>query len=98
VLGSYGTILHAVEHFEVSVHVVVAIGIFLGIISISNIIKYFLHHFHTSTFALIIAFVICSIYVIFPVLSLSIGSTLISSLIFLAGRTIPTILGRIASA
>src|SRR5699024_5350876 len=36
VLGSYGTILHAVEHFEFSVLVVVAIGIFLGIISISN--------------------------------------------------------------
>ncbi|HLR64840.1 MAG TPA: DUF368 domain-containing protein [Pseudogracilibacillus sp.] len=95
VLGSYGTILHAVEHFEFSVLVVVAIGIFLGIISISNIIKYFLHHFHTATFALIIGFVIGSIYVIFPGWPLSIGSTLISLLIFLAGLTIATILGRI---
>lgn len=95
VLGSYGTILHAVEHFDIPVIIVVGIGIFIGIISVSNLIKYFLSHFETATFSVIIGFVIGSIWVIFPGLPETAASWAISALVFLAGLVVAVTLGKV---
>src|SRR5690625_1609054 len=66
VIGVYKTVIHAVSTFDIKVIIVVGIGIALGIVTMSKIIHYFLKHYRTATFALIIGLVIGSVFVIFP--------------------------------
>jgi len=66
VIGVYATVIHAVSVFQMDVILVVGAGIAIGIVTMSKIIHYFLQHFRTATFSLIIGLVIGSIFVIFP--------------------------------
>src|SRR5699024_8911250 len=67
VLGVYYTAIDAVDNLEISVILVMGSGIFIGVISISKLIKFFLNHYRTATFAMVIGLVIGSVFVIFPV-------------------------------
>lgn len=95
VLGMYETIIQAVSEMELDVILVVGIGIFIGIIVMSKIIQYFLTHFRTATFALIIGFVIGSVYVIFPGWTSDISQMLVSVAVFAIGLLLATVLGKI---
>lgn len=65
-LGVYPTIIEVISTLDIPVILVVALGIVMGIIMMSKLIHYFLKHFRTNTFAIIIGAVIGSVFVIFP--------------------------------
>src|SRR5699024_6988452 len=66
VLGVYYTVINAIKNLELGVIVVTGLGIVIGIITMSKVIHFFLNHFRTGTFAIIIGLVIGSVFVIFP--------------------------------
>lgn len=101
ILGSYATVMESVENFEIGVILVVGIGILLGIITMSKIIHYFLSHFRTVTYSLIIGLVIGSIYVIYTTYIMptdwtaSTGQIITSVITFIVGLIVAFILGKI---
>lgn len=95
VIGVYNTVIHAISTLEFSVIFVVGTGIFIGIITMSKIIHYFLNHYRTATFALIIGLVIGSIYVIFPGWSENTPQLIVSVAVFATGLCTAYLLGRV---
>lgn len=65
-IGVFKTVIHAISHLEWDVLAVVGIGIVCGILLVSKIIQYFLSHYRTGTFAVIIGLVVGSIAVVYP--------------------------------
>src|SRR5690625_7874117 len=66
IMGVFPTVMAALTNFEILTMAIIAAGIFIGIVTISKIIHFFLKNYHTGTFAVIIGSVIGSIIVIFP--------------------------------
>lgn len=95
VIGVYDTVINAIDNLEIDVILVTGAGIFIGIIFMSKVINYFLTHFRTGTFAVIIGMVIGSIVVIFPGWPISVPLLLISILTFAIGLTAAYILGKV---
>lgn len=71
VFGAYGTVMFSISELvnlnftALPILIIVGLGILTGFMLSSRMIQYFLHH-TTMTFALIIGFVIGSIYAVFP--------------------------------
>ncbi|PSL45893.1 putative membrane protein [Salsuginibacillus halophilus] len=95
ILGIYWTIIEAVASFNFTVIAVVGVGVLIGIGIMSKIIHFFLHHYHFATYALLIGFVIGSIFLMFPGWADDPFSIGISLLTFLAGLIAAGLLGRI---
>lgn len=95
VFGVYSTIMEAVTELEMTVILVVGTGIALGILTMSKIIHYFFGRYRSETFALIIGFIIGSVYVIFPGLPTGGLQFIIYTLLFLFGLTIAYVIGRV---
>lgn len=95
VLGVYDTIIDAVSNLDLLVILVVGTGIVLGIILMSKMIHYFLTHFRLTTFAIIIGFVIGSIYVIFPGWATNTNELIVTTITFISGLILATILGKV---
>lgn len=95
VIGVYSTVMHAVEVIDLKVIFVVGIGIFLGIVTMSKIINYFLHHYRIATFAMIIGLVIGSIFVIFPGWAINTSQLIICIIVFAVGLLTAYILGKV---
>lgn len=95
VIGVYYTVINSIKNLELGVIIVTGLGIFIGIITMSKIIHYFLSHFRTSTFAVIIGLVIGSIFVIFPGWPMSGIFVFISILTFSTGLLVAYILGKV---
>lgn len=95
VIGVFPTVMSAISNFELSVIIVTGIGILVGIISMSKIVNYFLTHYRSSTFALIIGMVIGSIVVIFPGWPTNVPLLLLSIFSFATGLLAAFILGRV---
>ncbi|WP_426786630.1 DUF368 domain-containing protein [Staphylococcus capitis] len=72
VFGAYGTVMFSISELvnlnftALPILIIVGLGILTGFMLSSRMIQYFLHHDTTMTFALIIGFVIGSIYAVFP--------------------------------
>ncbi|KDE95751.1 membrane protein [Staphylococcus sp. TE8] len=72
VFGAYGTVMFSISELvnlnftALPILIIVGLGILTGFMLSSRMIQYFLHHHTTMTFALIIGFVIGSIYAVFP--------------------------------
>ncbi|MCJ1656833.1 DUF368 domain-containing protein [Staphylococcus sp. NRL 21/187] len=72
VFGTYGTIMLAIAdlvklNFDgLPILLIVGLGVIVGFLLSSRIIRYFLHHHFVMTFALITGLVIGSIYAVFP--------------------------------
>lgn len=73
----------------------VGFGILLGLISMSKIVKFFLDHYTSGTFAVIIGLVIGSVFVIFPGVPESTGLLTASIITFLGGLLAAWLLGRV---
>ncbi|WP_217587352.1 DUF368 domain-containing protein [Lentibacillus saliphilus] len=95
VIGSYSTIMAALSHFHFDVLFVFGIGVVAGIVIMSRIIRYFLEHYRTATFASVIGFVIGSLAVVFPGWATSLPLMIISILAFAVGLLAAVTLGRI---
>lgn len=72
VFGAYGTVMFSISELvnlnftALPILIIVGLGVLTGFMLSSRMIQYFLHHHTTMTFALIIGFVIGSIYAVFP--------------------------------
>lgn len=72
VFGAYGTVMFSISELvnlnftALPILIIIGLGILTGFMLSSRMIQYFLHHHTTMTFALIIGFIIGSIYAVFP--------------------------------
>lgn len=95
VIGVYATVISAISNLQLDIIAVVGVGVFLGIITMSKIINYFLQNYRNMTFSLIIGMVLGSIFVIFPGWPESNDLWLISVVAFAIGIFVAYILGRV---
>jgi len=95
-IGVYPTVIAAISNFQLDIIAVTGAGIVIGFLVMSKIINFFLTHYYTRTFAIIIGLVIGSAFAVFPGFA-GVDNTLIllSVVAFAAGLLVAYILGRI---
>ncbi|KAB2952175.1 DUF368 domain-containing protein [Heliorestis acidaminivorans] len=84
-LGVYPTVIHALSVLHIPIIITVIMGIGIGLILTSKIIHYLFIHYKIATYAVMIGFVVGSIFVVFPGLSSDIFIIFLSFSAFLGG-------------
>ncbi|HHC5916839.1 TPA: DUF368 domain-containing protein [Staphylococcus aureus] len=103
VFGVYGTVMLAISEFvklnfaSLPILLAVGFGVLAGFIISSKIIQYFLTHHKLMTFALIIGFVVGSLFAVFPGLPTNIVMWFVSLVVFIIGFIVSLTLGRITA-
>ncbi|HCC5690957.1 TPA: DUF368 domain-containing protein [Staphylococcus aureus] len=103
VFGVYGTVMLAISEVVklnfagLPILLAVGFGVLAGFIISSKIIQYFLTHHKLMTFALIIGFVVGSLFAIFPGLPTNIVMWFVSLVVFIIGFIVSLTLGRITA-
>ncbi|HCY6285424.1 TPA: DUF368 domain-containing protein [Staphylococcus aureus] len=103
VFGVYGTVMLAISEVVklnftgLPILLAVGFGVLAGFIISSKIIQYFLTHHKLMTFALIIGFVVGSLFAVFPGLPTNIVMWFVSLVVFIIGFIVSLTLGRITS-
>lgn len=103
VFGVYGTVMLAISEVVklnfagLPILLAVGFGVLAGFIISSKIIQYFLTHHKLMTFALIIGFVVGSLFAVFPSLPTSIVMWFVSLVVFIIGFIVSLTLGRITA-
>ncbi|WP_409252605.1 DUF368 domain-containing protein [Bacillus sp. SCS-153A] len=95
IIGVYSTVISAISNFQLDVIFVVGIGVLLGIVVMSKLIKFFLERYSSATYALIIGLVVGSIVVIYPGIPDSASLIVLSVVTFLGGLFFARVLGRV---
>src|SRR5690625_5622235 len=94
-MGVYLTVINGLIELDIPVILTVGFGILIGLLTMSKVINYFLTHYRTATFALIIGLVIGSVFVIYPGMPTGLIMWIISIATFVTGLLIAYLLGRI---
>ncbi|HDE4299315.1 TPA: DUF368 domain-containing protein [Staphylococcus aureus] len=103
VFGVYGTVMLAISEVVklnftgLPILLAVGFGVLAGFIISSKIIQYFLTHHKLMTFALIIGFVVGSLFAVFPDLPTNIVMWFVSLVVFIIGFIVSLTLGRITA-
>ncbi|MCQ1368356.1 DUF368 domain-containing protein [Staphylococcus aureus] len=103
VFGFYGTVMLAISEVVklnfagLPILLAVGFGVLAGFIISSKIIQYFLTHHKLMTFALIIGFVVGSLFAVFPGLPTNIVIWFVSLVVFIIGFIVSLTLGRITA-
>ncbi|HCY6501894.1 TPA: DUF368 domain-containing protein [Staphylococcus aureus] len=103
VFGVYGTVMLAISEVVklnfagLPILLAVGFGVLAGFIISSKIIQYFLTHHKLMTFALIIGFVVGSLFAVFPALPTNIVMWFVSLVVFIIGFIVSLTLGRITA-
>ncbi|HAY3404737.1 TPA: DUF368 domain-containing protein [Staphylococcus aureus] len=103
VFGVYGTVMLAISEVVklnftgLPILLAVGFGVLAGFIISSKIIQYFLTHHKLMTFALIIGFVVGSLFAVFPGLPNNIVMWFVSLVVFIIGFIVSLTLGRITA-
>ncbi|HCZ1156266.1 TPA: DUF368 domain-containing protein [Staphylococcus aureus] len=103
VFGVYGTVMLAISEVVklnfagLPILLAVGFGVLAGFIILSKIIQYFLTHHKLMTFALIIGFVVGSLFAVFPGLPTNIVMWFVSLVVFIIGFIVSLTLGRITA-
>ncbi|SCS64367.1 DUF368 domain-containing protein [Staphylococcus aureus] len=103
VFGVYGTVMLAISEVVklnfagLPIILAVGFGVLAGFIISSKIIQYFLTHHKLMTFALIIGFVVGSLFAVFPGLPTNIVMWFVSLVVFIIGFIVSLTLGRITA-
>src|SRR5690625_4179031 len=95
IIGVFPTVISAISNFQLDIIAVTGTGIAIGMLTMSKVIHYFLTHYHTGTFAIIIGMVIGSIFVIFPGWPEQLNVFLINGFIFCVGLLTAYLLGKV---
>ncbi|KYG29692.1 hypothetical protein AZF04_08975 [Alkalihalobacillus trypoxylicola] len=95
IFGVYVTILDAVSSFHFPVLIVVGLGVLVGLLITSKLVRYFFMHHRTTTYAVMIGCVAGSLFVIFPGIPVGLGQWLICMIMFLIGFILAGFLGRL---
>ncbi|MCP8618107.1 DUF368 domain-containing protein [Salirhabdus salicampi] len=93
-IGVYPTIIHVLSERHLFLISVVGVGVLTGIVACSKIVRFFLEHYYTSTYAVIIGLVVGSIFVIFPGFERNILPAVYSIITFGLGMVAATLLGK----
>lgn len=103
VFGVYGTVMLAISEVVklnfagLPILLAVGFGVLAGFIISSKIIQYFLTRHKLMTFALIIGFVVGSLFAVFPGLPTNIVMWFVSLVVFIIGFIVSLTLGRITA-
>jgi len=103
VFGVYGTVMYAISEFisfnfaAIPVLITVGLGVVCGFLFSSKLIQYLLTHYTYLMYAVIIGFVVGSLYAVFPGLPSSWGIWIISIVTLILGFIISYKLGHITS-
>ena len=103
IFGAYGTVMYAISQLvkfnfnALPILLIVGLGILTGFLVSSKLIQYLLHHHTTMTFALIIGFVIGSIFAVYPGLPKSALTWIISIVTLIVGFIVSYVLGQITA-
>ncbi|EOB7115101.1 TPA: DUF368 domain-containing protein [Staphylococcus aureus] len=103
VFGVYGTVMLAISEVVklnfagLPILLAVGFGVLAGFIISSKIIQYFLTHHKLMTFALIIGFVVGSLFAVFLGLPTNIVMWFVSLVVFIIGFIVSLTLGRITA-
>ncbi|HDJ5520184.1 TPA: DUF368 domain-containing protein [Staphylococcus aureus] len=103
VFGVYGTVMLAISEVVklnfagLPILLAVGFGVLAGFVISSKIIQYFLTHHKLMTFALIIGFVVGSLFAVFPGLPTNIVMWFVSLVVFIIGFIVSLTLGRITA-
>ncbi|HDJ7199182.1 TPA: DUF368 domain-containing protein [Staphylococcus aureus] len=103
VFGVYGTVMLAISEVVklnfagLPILLAVGFGVLAEFIISSKIIQYFLTHHKLMTFALIIGFVVGSLFAVFPGLPTNIVMWFVSLVVFIIGFIVSLTLGRITA-
>ncbi|HBY84101.1 DUF368 domain-containing protein [Staphylococcus sp.] len=103
IFGAYGTVMFAISELvkfnfnALPILLIVGLGILTGFLVSSKLIQYLLHHHTTMTFALIIGFVIGSIFAVYPGLPHSALTWIISIVTLIIGFIVSYVLGQITA-
>ncbi|HDB6925683.1 TPA: DUF368 domain-containing protein [Staphylococcus aureus] len=103
VFGVYGTVMLAISEVVklnfagLPILLAVGFGVLAGFIISSKIIQYFLTHHKLMTFALVIGFVVGSLFAVFPGLPTNIVMWFVSLVVFIIGFIVSLTLGRITA-
>lgn len=103
VFGVYGTVMLSISEVVklnfagLPILLAVGFGVLAGFIISSKIIQYFLTHHKLMTFALIIGFVVGSLFAVFPGLPTNIMMWFVSLVVFIIGFIVSLTLGRITA-
>ncbi|HDD0322229.1 TPA: DUF368 domain-containing protein [Staphylococcus aureus] len=103
VFGVYGTVMLSISEVVklnfagLPILLAVGFGVLAGFIISSKIIQYFLTHHKLMTFALIIGFVVGSLFAVFPGLPTNIVMWFVSLVVFIIGFIVSLTLGRITA-
>ncbi|EOB9486446.1 DUF368 domain-containing protein [Staphylococcus aureus] len=103
VFGVYGTVMLAISEVVklnfagLPILLAVGFGVLAGFIISSKIIQYFLTHHKLMTFALIIGFVVGSLFAVFPGLPTNIVMWFVLLVVFIIGFIVSLTLGRITA-
>ncbi|HHA6330716.1 TPA: DUF368 domain-containing protein [Staphylococcus aureus] len=103
VFGVYGTVMLAISEVVklnfagLPILLAVGFGVLAGFIISSKIIQYFLTHHKLMTFALIIGFVVGSLFAVFPGLPTNIVMWFVSLVVFIIGFIVSLTSGRITA-
>lgn len=103
VFGVYGTVMLAISEVVklnftgLPILLAAGFGVLAGFIISSKIIQYFLTHHKLMTFALIIGFVVGSLFAVFPGLPTNIVMWFVSLVVFIIGFIVSLTLGRITA-
>ncbi|HBC4607521.1 TPA: DUF368 domain-containing protein [Staphylococcus aureus] len=103
VFGVYGTVMLTISEVVklnftgLPILLAVGFGVLAGFIISSKIIQYFLTHHKLMTFALIIGFVVGSLFAVFPGLPTNIVMWFVSLVVFIIGFIVSLTLGRITA-
>ncbi|HDE4059403.1 TPA: DUF368 domain-containing protein [Staphylococcus aureus] len=103
VFGVYGTVMLAISEvvklnfIGLPILLAAGFGVLAGFIISSKIIQYFLTHHKLMTFALIIGFVVGSLFAVFPGLPTNIVMWFVSLVVFIIGFIVSLTLGRITA-
>src|SRR5699024_5537936 len=94
IMGVYLTVINGLKELDIPVILTVGFGILIGLFTMSKVINYFLTHYRTETFALIIGLVIVTVFVIYPGMTTELIMLIISIATFVNDLLITYLLSR----
>ncbi|NWK85204.1 DUF368 domain-containing protein [Staphylococcus sp. GSSP0090] len=103
VFGVYGTVMYAISEFvsfnfaALPILIIVGCGVLFGFLFSSKLIQYLLSYYTYLTYALIIGFVIGSLYAVFPGLPATLTTWIVSIVTLCLGFLISYKLGKITA-
>lgn len=94
-LGAYVTVIDAIKTFNLPVIIVVGMGIVIGLLLTSKLIRFLFQHFRSQTYAIVTGFVVGSIFIVYPGWPEDILLIIICLLALVCGYVLAYLLGKV---